>query len=47
MIGKYQNFNDFQSLSLLVDTCRCSLRCQSQIFDLVDYGEELELEKAI
>ena len=33
VIGKYRNFNYFQSLSLLVDTCKCSLRCQNQNFN--------------
>ena len=35
VIGKYWNFDYFQSLSLLVDTCRCSLRCQKWNFDFV------------
>ena len=44
--GKYQNFDYFQPLSLLVDTCRCSLICRNRIFEFGQLWCRTEIRKS-
>ena len=46
MIGKYQNFDYFQSLSLLAGTCGGSLRCQNKNFDFGQLWCRTEIRKS-